>query len=180
MTAASFLLTVGLAALYLALAAEPMRPGRRIALAVACLAALPLAFGPFVPISHFIFEATGRSMLWAAQGVATLLLASLVWRLAARWQSGVDADLRLQFAGVLASQTIWLGSAIWLSDYEGGRTPGFWDSPIYALDWLSAVGMCILLAVAAWHAAGSSIALRSLIGVYLLLLAAVVFATPGL
>jgi len=180
MTAAMFLLTVHLLALHVALGAETMQSRRRIAVALACLAALPLTFGPIVPISHFIFEATGRSMLLVLQSIVILLVVAIAWRLARRWKVDANAGFRMPFVGALISSVIWLGSSIWLSDYEQGiPTPGVWDRPIYMLDWLSAVVACLLLAIAAWRIPGSGLVLRTLIAGYLVLVAILVFGTLG-
>jgi hypothetical protein len=179
MTAALFLLIVGLLALHAALGAEAMLSRRRIAIAVACVVALPLTFGPIVPISHFIFEATSRPMLVVLQGVVALLLVAIAWRLAKRWKVDADAGFRVPCAGALISYIIWLGSSLWQSDYEQGPTPGVWDAPIYILDWLAAVAACLLLAIAAWRIPGSGLVFRTLIASYLVLVAILVYGTLG-
>lgn len=177
MTAAIFLTSVGLLALYFvtAGASAPMR--RRIAVGLACLAALPLAFGPMVPISHFIFEATGRSMLWGVQAVAALLLGAIVWQLVGRWRSVERQRSDVPVAGVLVCHAIWIVSSVLLSDHESGPTPDVWDAPIYVVDWLAAVAACVFLAFAAWRIPRSGAIFRSIIGAYLILIGLMIYAT---
>ncbi len=178
MTAALFLQILGLAALHLALSARPNHLGRRIALVVAGVATLPFAFGPFIPIAHFIFEATNRSVLWAMQGVGSLLLVALAMRLIARWRDGAETALRLPFAGILVGQTIWLVAAIVLSDHEPGQaTQDVWDAPVYMFEWLAGISLCVFLALAAWRTAVSGVAFRLLIGGYLLILGLLAIGT---
>ena len=177
MTAAVFLVTVGLLALHIALGAEAMLLRLRIGIAVASLSALPLAFGPFVPISHFIFEASSRAMLMAMQALAVLLLVSLIWRLATRWLIGTSSDFKVLYAGNLISHTIWLGTSIWLSDYERETTPEVWDAPIYILDWLAALAACSFLAIAAWRIPESGLIFRFLVTSYLVLLVTMAYVT---
>ena len=179
MTAAVFLLTVGLLALHIALGGEAMLSRRRIGISVASLAVLPLTFGPFVPISHFVFEASSKAMLVAMQALTALLLVSLAWRLATRWQVGASSDFNVLYAGILVSHTIWLGTSIWQSDYERGLgpTPEVWDAPIYILDWIAALSACSLFTVVAWRIPQSGLIFRFLVTVYLALLVILAYAT---
>ncbi|MEO3388922.1 hypothetical protein [Mesorhizobium sp. CAU 1741] len=173
-------LTVNIAALHLSIASDPSRLVWRCAMAIASLAVLPFAFGPIIPIAHFIFESTSRPMLWVTQSIVALMNAALTWRIVARLRSGFDARLYRLFAGVLVGQIIWLGSSIRVSDNEQGvTTPDVWDSPVYILDWLAAIGMCILLSIAAWQAAQSGTFLRLLIGGYLLVVVFLAVGTVG-
>jgi hypothetical protein len=178
MTASLLILTVSLAALHLSMTSEPTRPVWRCAMTIAGLAVLPLAFGPIVPIAHFTFESTGGSMLSAAQSIVAVLVAALIWRIGARWRNGGDAEFLILFIGIAVGQAIWLGSSICVSDYEQGvTTPSVWGAPVYVVDWLAAIGMCVLLALATWRAAKSSVAYRLLTGIYFLLLAVLAVAT---
>jgi hypothetical protein len=180
MTAALFLLIAGILSLHVALSAEAASSSRRLAIAVACIAALPPAFGPLVPISHFIFEATGRRVLVTAQAGAALLLLALAWRLVARWRAGVRSEIDGPFAGALIGHAIWLGSAVWLSDYEGGvKTPGVWDKPVYTVDWLSSLLMCGFLAIAAWRVSGVGVVSRILTAGYVAVVVMLASETLG-
>lgn len=178
MTFALFLLIAGILALHLAIATNASLLRRRVAIAIACLAALPLTFGPVVPIAHFIFEATSRPLLWGVYTFAALILGALASRLATQWKNGTHSHLQVPFAGVVLSQTILLGSAIWLSDYEQGQpTPELRDAPIYVGNWLAATAACVLLAFAAWRIPGSSLVFKLLVGGYLVLVATLTYAT---
>jgi len=178
MTASLIILTVSLLALQILIASEPSLRVWRSLMAIAALAVLPLAFGPIVPLSHFVFESTGRSMLSIGQSIVALLIAALIWRIVAHWRSGAETGLLLLLGGVVVGQTIWLGSSIRVSDYENGvATPSVWDAPIYVLDWLAALGICVLLALAAWRTVNSGFVYRLLIGIYLLVLAVLAVGT---
>jgi hypothetical protein len=180
MTASLLVLTVSLAALHLSVTSGPSRPVWRGAVAIAGLTVLPLAFGPIVPIAHFVFESTVGSMFSVAQAIVAVLIAAFVWRIVARWRSGGDADYLVFFIGIAVGQTIWLGSSIRVSDHEQGvRTPSVWDAPVYVVDWLAAVGMCVLLSLAAWRAAKAGFVYRLLTGIYFLIVAVLAVATVG-
>lgn len=146
-------------------------------MAIAGLAVLPLAFGPMVPITHFIFESTGRSMLLAAQAIVAVLIAAFIWKIVDRWRKG---DRSIYLIGIAVGQIIWLGSSIYVSDYEQGvTTPTLWDAPIYVVDWLAAVGMCVFIALATWCVAKADFVYRLFIGFYLLFVTVLAIGTVG-
>jgi len=146
-----FLLIAGLLALHLAIATNASLLRRRAAIAIACLAALPLTLGPVVPIAHFILEAIRRPLLWSAQTFAALLVLALVSHLAIAMEDGYQLVSWVPFFGNQFNQTLLLKSPIWLSDDELGQpTPGLWDEPTHIGNWLAAAAECVLLAFSAW------------------------------
>lgn len=180
MTASLFLLIACLLPLHVALGAEKKPIRRRVAVALACLALLPLTFGPFVPISHFIFESTSRTTLVVMQVGVVILLFTLAWRVTVRWKDKKDAAVTRSFTGGLFFLGIWMVSAILMSNYEQGvRTPDVWDAPIYVLDWLSAIFACGFLAIAAWHIAGSTVFSRLPVAGYVGTVATLIYGTFG-
>ncbi len=176
-TAAILLMITCLLALQIAVGAGKSQSRRLAAIAVAGFSTLPLTFGPIVPISHFVFEASGQVQLLAAQCMVATLLVALVWRLSSQWKANTNRHIRVPLAGVGVSQAIWLGSAAWLSDYERGATPKLWDAQIYIVDWLAAIVACLLLAIAAWRDAGSGKFGQALIIGYILLVMLAIYTT---
>jgi len=166
--------------LHIALSAENESVRQRFSFTAACLAVLPLTFGPIVPISHFIFEGTSRSALMVMQGTIVLLVLTLAWRLAARWEVETKPPITKPFAGALLCLSVWLASSMMLSDYEQGvRTPNVWDEPLYVLDWLSAIFAGGILAATAWHIARPTFLSRLPVAAYVVSVTSLAFATLG-
>ncbi|MCI0498053.1 MAG: hypothetical protein L0Y36_00025 [Planctomycetales bacterium] len=111
---------------------------------------LPMSFGPIVPISHYVFEATSDNITWyAVTGVALWgLTGFFLWRYAKR-RPGLANLLALGLLwGIMG---FWYGLGVTLSRHEGGRkTPDVTDAGLYLAHWASVhlTLLCVFLLLA--------------------------------
>ena len=96
-----------------------------------------MTYGPFVPLSHFIFEAFSGNILWYG------ILYALIWLLTGfflwRYKSmGGNKVFFIFFSALWAIMAFWYYLGISLSKFEpGAATPGVLDAPIYIAHWMS-------------------------------------------
>lgn len=121
----------------LTISIRSQRPASWLPLAGMLPLLIVMSYGPFVPLSHFVFEFSSDNVLWYSivYGLLWLLTGYFLWRYK---KAGTRWTLFGVYSVLWAIMGFWYFLGLTLSRYEPGvATPGVMDAPIYIVHWAS-------------------------------------------